>query len=288
MFEDTTHRMPSPQLETLTHGALSSEAPIRPLHFGPPSRRLFGIIDEPPIARATGRGVVLCYPHGPDYGTSYRSFRVLAGRLRNVGCRVLRFDYFGTGDSSGDWRDATVEQWLEDVRQAVGEMVSGGVTDVSLVGLRLGATLAAMVASTLPALRELVLWEPVLDGQQYLASLRTLHDSWLRAENRSGRFPASTEESVLADRWTAEFREGLASLNLMQIVSAPTSVRLVWQHTDPLQEQFASLLRMRGSDVVSTHIEAAAIWSRSPVMPDPPVPNKVLQSIVTCLSGAPC
>jgi uncharacterized protein len=45
------------------------------------------------------------------------------------------------------------------------------VTTVSLLGLRLGANVAMMVADEAPDIRHLILWSPVTDGERYLQEL---------------------------------------------------------------------------------------------------------------------
>ncbi|HZZ12118.1 MAG TPA: alpha/beta hydrolase, partial [Paraburkholderia sp.] len=93
-------------------------------------------------------GVVLCYPFGYDGLCTYRGMRRLAERLAAGGSTVLRFDYPGTGDSAGDagepgrWR-----AWIDSIKEAVAFLRdTRGVTRVTLCGLRLGGTLAALAA----------------------------------------------------------------------------------------------------------------------------------------------
>ena len=66
-------------------------------------------------------------------------------RLERAGMHTLRFDYLGTGDSAGDVEQASPAQWVADVKAAV-EEIQGRLpaSSVTLVGLRLGATLAAV------------------------------------------------------------------------------------------------------------------------------------------------
>jgi pimeloyl-ACP methyl ester carboxylesterase len=268
------------------NGRLTS-TPVRALHFGPARRRLLGIVDEPAPGEYSGRAVVLCYPQGLDYASAFRSFRVLATRLRSARCRVLRFDYFGTGDSAGDLGDASIEQWVGDVGAAVREMEALGAAEVALVGLRLGATLAALSAAKCESVARLVLWEPVLDGARYLADLRALHDSWLMQERRNGRRVSSTGDDLFADRWPSSLREELARMDLSSLPAMTAPVRLLWQSQEPGQDRFASCLLANGTRVETTRVDGPAIWSRSPVMPDAPVPNRALQSIVSLVTAEP-
>jgi len=63
---------------------------------------------------------------------------------RARGLPVMRFDWSCTGDSEGDVYDGTVAQWVEDVETAADELRdAAGVRRVSIIGMRLGALLAA-------------------------------------------------------------------------------------------------------------------------------------------------
>jgi len=137
------------------------------LWFGPPQRPLFGRLYIPRGGVARG-GVVLCPPFGYESWRAGRAYRALSGQLASEGFAVLHFDYDGTGDSAGPVDGpGRVEAWQRSITEAVETMRHSGARHVSLVGLRLGATLASSVsASCRPD--ELVLWDPCESGRSYL------------------------------------------------------------------------------------------------------------------------
>ncbi|MFX6285199.1 hypothetical protein ABTF64_19930, partial [Acinetobacter baumannii] len=64
--------------------------------------------------------------------------------LSRAGFHVLRFDYHATGDSSGASGEADPVLWPDDVLLAAQVLKqASGDLPISLVGLRLGALLAA-------------------------------------------------------------------------------------------------------------------------------------------------
>jgi uncharacterized protein len=132
-------------------------------HFGSRQRRLFGYY-EPAQSHPKGvRAVLLCYPLGNEQVFAYRTMRQLAARLVRAGFHVLRFDYFGTGDSYGDTGEGDLVSWCGDIETAIEELKEiTGANNVSLVGLRLGANLSAQVATHRPKeFNKLILWEPL-------------------------------------------------------------------------------------------------------------------------------
>lgn len=146
--------------------------------FGPAEEELFGYYHAP--LRGDAGAVVICAPWGLEYQYSHRALRVLGQRLAACGYHALRFDYSGTGDSWGDTTDADLERWEQDLQLAVRELQKlSGRTRIDLVGLRLGAVVAASTARVRGDVGRVVLWDPVLDGEAWVQEM-------------SGRAPALT------------------------------------------------------------------------------------------------
>jgi uncharacterized protein len=136
---------------------------MTPFHFGSRQRRLFGGYEPAQENFGKVRAVLLCYPAGNEHIFAYRTMRLLAARLVQAGFHVLRFDYFGTGDSYGDTGEGDLASWCGDIETAIEELKEiTGATKVNLAGLRLGANLSARVAAYRPKdVSKLVLWEPL-------------------------------------------------------------------------------------------------------------------------------
>lgn len=165
-----------------------------PIRFGPPARQLSGLF-HPAAGEDRRHCLVLCNPMGQEAIRAQRVLRVLGDRLARSGFSVLRFDFFGTGDSDGEDTEGDVRIWTEDVRLAAGEVARRtGFGDSSWFGLRLGATLAALACARGAARpRRLVLWDPVVDGPAYLRELREAHAITLEGDR------PKTLESLRAD-----------------------------------------------------------------------------------------
>ncbi|MDQ6674585.1 MAG: alpha/beta hydrolase [Chloroflexota bacterium] len=145
---------------------------MEPLFFGGPQQRLYGV-HHPPSTRARSTAVLLCYPLVQEYNRTHWAFRRLAGMLSREGFHVLRFDYSGTGDSAGEYRAGSVKQWCANIREAATELKDlANVRQVSVIGMRLGATLAVLANSDGLAVHDLVLWDPAVDGASHIKELR--------------------------------------------------------------------------------------------------------------------
>jgi exosortase A-associated hydrolase 2 len=143
------------------------------LFFGSTERRLFGVY-EPAQRRAdVARAILLCNSWGAEYLNAHHSLRVLAQRLSAAGFDTLRFDYFGEGDSGGETTEADLEGWKQDIATAVNELKAmSSASRIVLLGMRLGASLAAEVAPALASdIDRLILWDPIINGSSYLTEL---------------------------------------------------------------------------------------------------------------------
>ncbi len=147
---------------------------VKPIWFGSEERPLFGMfhVPESGFARA---GVVVCPPFGRDYQNANYTLRCLGDEMTARGFCTLRFDYDGTGDSAGTGNETQrVRSWLDSITAAVATMRASGVGSVFIVGVGLGATLAALVGEADGNIDGLVLWDPEPSGKDYLSRQRAL------------------------------------------------------------------------------------------------------------------
>lgn len=160
-------------------------------------------------------GVVLCYPFGQEYMRSHWAMRQLASMLAQKGFHVLRFDYRGTGDSSLDLDQVTPEFWINDIDSAISELKDlTGVEKISLVGLRLGALLAATVATQRSDVGSLVVWDPIISGQKYIDEL-TLSIGGARDEGLNSNY-IGADNTIHFNGFalSRDFQKGLIDIDL--------------------------------------------------------------------------
>jgi pimeloyl-ACP methyl ester carboxylesterase len=152
---------------------------MRPVSFD----GCFGWLHRPSGAQSA-LGVVLCNPFGYEALCVHRGWREFAEALAVRGMPALRFDYPGTGDSSGSEEDPQrLRAWLDSIKAAAAWLrAETGVTRLSFCGLRLGATLATLAAEELGGVENLVLLAPVNSGKSYIRELEMQHQSWLSAQ----------------------------------------------------------------------------------------------------------
>lgn len=121
-------------------------------------------------------GVLVVSPFGWEDVCSYRPLRFLARTLAESGIPAMRFDLPGTGDSSGNALDPGLfEAWIQSIDDAAYELRAvAGVTNVAVLGIRLGALLALTAAARGSNLQDLILWGATASGRGMLRELRAL------------------------------------------------------------------------------------------------------------------
>jgi hypothetical protein len=213
-------------------------------------QRLLGSLHAAPRARDAA---LLCNPFGEEAARSHRTFRVLATQLERVGISAMRFDYGATGDSRGDGAGASIAGWLADIATAAEHLRrETGARRLVLVGLRFGATLAALASKSVVP-RQLVMWDPVIDGRAYLDELAAQHRSYMHEELG----PAWRERPLVRDNNTPTEALGTpisaalaAELAAIDLAAAPIVSRCTVVTTKPAP----------GSERLRAHLARSAQW----------------------------
>ncbi len=220
----------------------------------------------PPSAlRQRDTVVVLCNPIGWEAIAATQSFRELATRLANVGFPVLRFDYRGTGDSSGtDDEPDRVLVWLRSVHGAVEHARRcSGRHSVALVGLHLGATLAMCAALEAGGVDSLTLWAPYAKGRTFAREAKAYY-SLAAAEQASPRLDDGSLE-VAGFLLTAATLKDLSALDLTAAPQSPAPKALViGRDSTGAELPLVKHLRALGSEVEHDVAKGYANMMRDP------------------------
>ena len=254
---------------------------MKTLHrwFRSGSYSLLGHVNVP--ERSRRMGVVMVPPFGWEDVCAYRPLRFLAQMLAASGIPVMRFDLPGTGDSSGSLRDSgLMEQWVLSIGAAAGELRAvTGVEAITLLGIRLGGTLAATAALRSLNVQDLILWAPPLTGRAVLHELRAFAklERW---EYASGAPSPPSEDGFEVGGFLigTELQRDLEALDLTAI-SGIGGRRVLVLSLDNLKadEQLVSALEAAGCAV---EVRAGAGYSAMTTLPHEAPPPAAAASAI--------
>lgn len=160
-----------------------------PTAFYSEGRQLVGIrhYPEKPVKKA----VVLCHGYTSQKVENKRLFVETARELAQNGFMAFRFDFFGSGDSEGEFRETRVSHNIRNLKDALALVRKMGFEKICVLGISMGAATAILTLLD-ESVDSLVLWSTLPDFrklfEQYAGStldgtLKQLnvyeHDGWL-------------------------------------------------------------------------------------------------------------
>lgn len=131
------------------------------------------------------------HPFAEEMNKARRMAALQSRALAEAGYDVLQIDLLGCGDSSGDFVDATWQDWREDVLSGYRDLRARSLAPLILWGLRAGCLLAAEVATDLPEAADFLFWQPVVSGKPHWQQFMRLK---MAGELASGQAKAVGEQ----------------------------------------------------------------------------------------------
>src|ERR1700712_1296748 len=127
-------------------------------HGTSPGRR-FCLLHRPPHDVAAG-AILFVHPFAEEMNKSRRMASLQARAFAQAGYAVLQCDLLGCGDSSGDFGDATWNDWIDDVADAAAWIGRRFDAPLTLWGLRAGCLVAAEAARRKSLDCDFLFWQP--------------------------------------------------------------------------------------------------------------------------------
>jgi pimeloyl-ACP methyl ester carboxylesterase len=160
--------------------------------------------------RVNGRGPTIVWLGGFRSDMAGTKAQALADWARQCDRAFLRFDYFGHGESSGEFVKGSITRWREDALAAIDDLTEGPLV---LVGSSMGGWMALLAAVARPErVKAMVLIAPAPDFTETLmkpqltpAALRALRDEglWMqRSEYDPEGYPITRRLIEDGARWS--------------------------------------------------------------------------------------
>lgn len=206
--------------------------------------------------RVAGEGPTVVWLGGFKSDMAGTKAQALADWAKASGRAYVRFDYFGHGESDGDFRDGTITRWREDALAVIEELSWG---EAVLVGSSMGGWIACLAAMAQPErVRAMVLVAPAPDfteklmrpeiPPQGLADLAR-DGVWLRPSEYGEPYPITRELLEDGARWSILEAQEIPIELPVRILQGGEDPDVPWTHA----LQLANALK--GRDVVFTLVK---------------------------------
>jgi uncharacterized protein len=113
---------------------------------------------------------ILCHGFTGSKVESKRIFVEAARVFAEEGIDAFRFDFFGSGDSAGDFADSSISTNLANLGDALAWVREKGYEEVAVLGLSMGGAAAILAAGLFP-IKAIVTWSAVPDLKKLFSSL---------------------------------------------------------------------------------------------------------------------
>ena len=161
------------------------------------------------------------------------------------GLGYMAFDYFGHGESSGDFIEGTISRWREDSLTAIDELTDGPLI---LVGSSMGGWMALLAALARPErVRGMLLIAPAPDFTEKLmwpelsddAKAKILHEGhWMRPTPYGEPYPITRRLIEDGKRWS--ILDAPIELSIpVTILQGKVDPDVPWTHALKVQERLA-------------------------------------------------
>ena len=260
----------------------ASDVVTVPRWFGPPGRPMCGWWS----ARSGGAmrsAVVILPPIGYEYWSAHRTLRTLAEQLAARGHGAFRVDFDGNGDSAGErWDPGRVAAWRKTIALAVADVRALGAEHVTIMGLRIGASLALVEGGACGA-DAVVAWVPVTSGKKFMRELRMLGLQIQPSAERPEPGDAIVYAGVV---FTGETATDLGAIDLDKLADQPAPRVLVVARPDRPCDKLAARLTELGADTTLETLVGAETALDIPAE-GAEVPHAILERIVAWIGDAP-
>lgn len=200
--------------------------------------------------RVAGEGPTVVWMGGFRSDMAGTKAQALAQWAQATGRAYVRFDYFGHGESEGDFAEGTITRWREDALAVLDELAPGPVVPV---GSSMGGWIACLVAMVRPEpVQGLVLVAPAPDFTEKLmgpeidaAARRSLEETgvWMRPSDYGAPYPITRNLLEDGDRWS--ILPGPVPVTApVRILQGGEDPDVPWRHALELAQA------IKGSDVV--------------------------------------
>lgn len=240
------------------------------------------------------RVLLLLPPFGEEMNKSRRTIALAARRFATHGMAVHAFDPDGTGDSEGEFGDATWARWTADANAAIDRVRNRFPLPLTIWAIRSGALLLPGLDRSV---NDLLLWQPVTSGDAFLTQLlrlRVAADAFAGVEGTTtkqlrARLAAGEALEIAGYELNPDLVLPMAAVNLQTWPHPPRDV--VWIETgldpasgpSPASQRVVEAWSTRNSAVALKHVVGEQFWLTQEIAEN----TAIAEASVSALEASP-
>jgi exosortase A-associated hydrolase 1/exosortase A-associated hydrolase 2 len=230
----------------------------------------------PPLASPHPAGDVLVVPPFAEEMNRCRAMVSMQARsFQRLGIGTLVLDPRGTGDSGGNFSDASWESWRDDLSLGVDWLRRSANGCSTLWGIRLGAIMASELVAQATGIDRLLFWQPVIQGKGHFTQFLRIRIAaemgrrdGLKSTEELRKLSAAGESiEVSGYRIGPDLAQRLDEVRLPD-ASSLSGVRLAWFEVlsaddiavPPVTTRMIDDYRSQGLDVAFERVAGPAFW----------------------------
>ncbi len=251
-----------------------------------------------PVGDNQPKKVILHIPaFAEEMNKSRRMVALQARAFAQHGYGVLVLDLFGTGDSVGNFSDATWLIWQQDIDSAIQWLVERGAESISLWSLRMGFLLAMdFVVNTRTQINRLIGWQPVLNGETFVMQFLRLRVAAAVMDRNAPQEKTAELKQQLLDGKAIEVAGYLLNPDLVKPIVALRADELDlsavtdWmlfeivtnedKDVSPANAKFIETLCSKNQRATIKTVSGSPFWSTQEIVEVPALLTKTLASLV--------
>ena len=257
-----------------------SESVLQPAYVDSAGKKIFVLLRAAAEAR---RCVLFVPPFAEEMNKCRRQFTETAQVLLRRGLAVLTVDLFGTGDSEGEFCEASWRQWKSDVESAAcwAEAEYDLMVD-SVVACRIGCALAAESFRDFQrATASTIFWQPVVEGRRFMTQFLRLRvaASIMEDDNKDTvadlrlRLAEGQSVEIAGYELAPELWAAVESSDLCRLVDARLGRLSMFEVSGPsgtaisrAGQNFIETVAVQGVEVSGYRVAGEPFWSTTEVV----------------------
>lgn len=252
---------------------------FEPFFIDSAAGRIFALLRAPAEA---DQCVLFVPPFGEEMNKCRRQFTETTADLVARGYAVLLIDLYGTGDSEGEFSDASWSAWKKNVAAAVAWAEANDLAIASLVATRLGCALAAEALSDAgKQVRKSVFWQPVASGARFMTQFLRLRvaasmmedDNQDTVENLKNRLESNQTLQISGYSLTPELWRGIEHVSLADSLGKHLGALKIFEigrardgSLSPAGQRIVSAAGERGLDVEGQRVAGEPFWTATEIV----------------------